>query len=98
MEQSKLKTRGLKMALSLIPDDMKAAAPKALEEYLQGRLREVEPMTGEAGAAYLMVPQSDDTLRIMLVCLDENSTVTRIVSQTSLADICSKIMDGLKKM
>lgn len=94
----KLKARAVKMAVKLIPDSLMESVPKHLEEFLNDRLKAVSPETGEAGAVYMMVPQPDNSMKILLVTLDESSAVRRVVSQTTMAEIFAQIMDGLKKM
>lgn len=94
----KLKARAVKMALRFIPDSLMESAPRHLEEFLNERLKAVSPETGESGAVYMMVSQPGKSMKILLVTLDESSTVRRIVSQTTMAEIFAQIMDGLRKM
>lgn len=95
---SRIKAAGLRMALKMLPPDIMAAAPAKLEEYLAGRLRQVEPEQGEAGTVFMLTPQRDGHLAVLTVTLDEQNTVRRIVGHTDITEIFGLILDGLKEM
>ena len=96
--ESKLKAAGLRMALKLLPTDVLNAAPAKLEEYLKERLAQVEPETDEAGACYLIAPQADGSLAVLTVTLDEQNTVRRVVSQTTIGEIFGAILNNMKEL
>lgn len=97
--ESKLKSAGLRMALKLIPQELLDQAPAALEKYLLNELTDVEPMTGESGSCFLIVPDSNTgAIRVMTVTLDEECRVKRIVKVTSLSDLFRKIVAGMKEL
>lgn len=97
--ESKLKAAGLRMALKLLPPDLLKAAPQHLENFLKQRLADVEPDRHEAGACYLIAPNAQDGhLRVMTVALDEQNTVSRIVSETTLEEIFASILDNMKEL
>ena len=97
--ESKLKAAGLRMALKLLPPDLLKAAPQHLENFLKQRLADVEPDRHEAGACYLIAPDTKDGhLRVMTVALDEQNVVSRIVSETTLAEIFASILDNMKEL
>lgn len=95
---NRVRNAGVRMALKLLPDDMLSEAPRHLEAYLQEQLRQVEPETGEAGACYLMAPQADGSLKIMIVTLDESSAVRRVVRTTTLDDIFRSILEVMRQL
>ena len=97
--ESKLKAAGLRMALKLLPPDLLKAAPQHLENFLKQRLADVEPDRHEAGACFLIAPDTKDGhLRVMTVALDEQNVVSRIVSETTLAEIFASILDNMKEL
>lgn len=97
--ESKLKAAGLRMALKLIPQDLLDQAPATLEKYLLGQLADVEPFQGEAGTCYLLAQDSQTgALRLMLVALDEESRVSRIVKAQSLSELFNQILNGIKEL
>ncbi len=97
--ESKLKSAGLRMALKLLPPDLLKAAPQHLENFLKQRLAEVEPERHEAGACFLIAPDTKDGhLRVMTVALDEQNAVSRIVSETTLEEIFASILDNMKEL
>ena len=97
--ESKLKAAGLRMALKLLPPDLLKAAPQHLESYLKQRLADVEPDRHEAGACFLIAPDTKDGhLRVMTVALDEQNAVSRIVSETTLEEIFASILDNMKEL
>lgn len=97
--ESKLKAAGLRMALKLLPPDLLKAAPQHLENFLKQRLADVEPDRHEAGACFLIAPDAKDGhLRVMTVALDEQNAVSRIVSETTLAEIFASILDNMKEL
>lgn len=97
--ESKLKAAGLRMALKLLPPDLLKAAPQHLENFLKQRLADVEPEHHEAGACYLIAPDTKDGhLRVMTVALDEQNAVSRIVSETTLEEIFASILDNMKEL
>ncbi len=99
-EKAEKRTReaGLRFLLKMLPADMIKTAPEHLERYLLDRIRDVEPHEGEAGACYLIAPQSDGAMKIMLVTLDEESSVARIVNTYRLSELFDKIIDGMKSI
>lgn len=97
--ESKLKAAGLRMALKLLPPDLLKAAPQHLENFLKQRLEQVEPERHEAGACYLIAPHAQDGhLRVMTVALDEQNSVSRIISETTIEDIFTQILDNMKEL
>jgi hypothetical protein len=97
--EAKLKSAGLRMALKLLPPDLLKAAPQHLENFLKQRLAEVEPERHEAGACFLIAPDTKDGhLRVMTVALDEQNAVSRIVSETTLEEIFASILDNMKEL
>lgn len=97
--EAKLKSAGLRMALKLLPPDLLKAAPQHLENFLKARLADVDPERHEAGACYLIAPHSQDGhLRVMTVTLNEQNTVSRIVSETTLEEIFASILDNIKEL
>ena len=97
--ESKLKAAGLRMALKLLPPDLLKAAPQHLENFLKQRLADVEPDRHEAGACFLIAPDTKDGhLRVMTVALDEQNAVSRIVSATTLDEIFKAILDNMKEL
>lgn len=97
--ESKLKAAGLRMALKLLPPDLLKAAPQHLENYLKQRLADVEPDRHEAGACFLIAPDTKDGhLRVMTVALDEQNAVSRIVSETTLEEIFASILENMKEL
>lgn len=96
--ESKLKAAGLRMALKLLPPDILNQAPAKLEEYLKERLRQVEPEEGEAGTCYLIAPQADGGLAVLTVTLDEQNTVRRVVSQTTIGEIFTAIIKNFNEL
>ena len=87
------------MALKLIPQDMLDQAPATLEKYLLGQLADVEPERHEASACYLIAP--DDTtgaLRLMLVTLDEQCAVSRIIKKQTISELFNQILNGIKEL
>lgn len=96
---SRLRNAGLRMALKLIPQDMLDQAPATIEKYLLGQLADVEPMQGEAGTCYLLAQDHQTgALRLMLVTLDEESRVSRIVNAQSLSELFNQILEGIKEL
>lgn len=96
--ESKLKTAGLRMALKLLPPDILEAAPRKLEEFLTERLRQVEPVAGEAGTGYLIIPAQDGQLSVHTATFDEQNTVQRIVSTTTLTEIFNAILSEMQNL
>ena len=97
--ESKLKAAGLRMALKLLPPDLLKAAPQHLENFLKQRLADVEPDRHEAGACFLIAPDTKDGhLRVMTVALDEQNAVSRIVSETTLEEIFKAILENMKEL
>lgn len=97
--EAKLKAAGLRMALKMLPPDLLKAAPQHLENFLKQRLADVEPERHEAGACYLIAPDTKDGhLRVMTVTLDEQNAVSRIVSETTLEEIFASILDNMKEL
>jgi hypothetical protein len=97
--ETKLKAAGLRMALKLLPPDLLNAAPNHLENFLKQRLEQVEPERHEAGTCYLIAPDTKDGhLRVMTVTLDEENAVHRIISETTINEIFSSILNEFKEM
>lgn len=97
--ESKLKAAGLRMALKLLPPDLLNAAPQHLENYLKQRLKQVETERHEAGVCFLIAPHAQDGhLRVMTVALDEQNSVSRIVSETTLDEIFKAILENMKEL
>ena len=95
---NKLKTAWLRMAMKLLPPDILEAAPRKLEEFLTERLRQVEPIDGEAGTGYLIIPTPDGTLSVHTATFDEQNTVQRIVSTTTLSEIFNAILSEMQNL
>lgn len=97
--EKKLRNAGLRMALKLIPKELLDQAPAQLEKFLLGQLTDVEPIQTESGACYLLAPDNNTgALRLMLVTLDEESRVSRIIKQQTLSELFNQILDGLKEL
>lgn len=97
--EAKLKSAGIRMALKLMPPDLLKAAPQHLENFLKARLADVDPERHELGACYLIAPHAQDGhLRVMTVTLDEQNSVSRIVSETTLEEIFKAILDNMKEL
>lgn len=97
--ETRLKAAGIRMALKLMPPDLLQAAPLHLEAFLKTRLADVEPDRHEAGACFLIAPDTKDGhLRVMTVTLDEQNAVSRIVSETTLAEIFKSILENMKEL
>lgn len=97
--ESRIRGAGLRMAMKLIPQDLLDQAPATLEKYLLNQLADVEPERHESTACYLIAPDdTDGGLRIMLVILDEQCTVTRIVKKTTLGELFRQILNEAKEM
>ena len=97
--EKRLRHAGLRMALKLIPPDLLDQAPATLEKYLLNQLADVDPERHEAGACYLIAPNNTTgALRIMLVTLDEQNAVSRIVKETTMSELFRQILDGMKEM
>ena len=87
------------MALKLLPPDLLQAAPLHLEAFLKTRLADVEPDRHEAGACFLIAPDTKDGhLRVMTVTLDEQNAVSRVVQRTSIGEIFASIIDNMKEL
>ena len=97
--ERRLRNAGLRMALKLIPPDLLDQAPATLEKYLLDQLRDVEPERHEAGTVYLIAPD-DQTggLHLMLVTLDEQCAVSRVVKKMTLSELFNQILNGIKEL
>ena len=96
---TRLKAAGIRMALKLLPSDMLQQAPAMLEKFLLNQLADVEPDSNEFGVCYLIAPNNDTgALRILLCTLDEQSTVQRIVKETSFSQLFREILEGMKEI
>lgn len=96
---TRLKSAGIRMALKLLPPDLLQAAPLHLEAFLKTRLADVEPDRHEAGACFLIAPDTKDGhLRVMTVTLDEQNAVSRVVQRTSIGEIFASIIDNMKEL
>lgn len=97
--ETRLKAAGIRMALKLMPPDLLQAAPLHLEAFLKTRLADVEPDRHEAGACFLIAPDTKDGhLRVMTVTIDEQNAVSRIASETTISEIFKAILDNMKEM
>ena len=97
--ESRLKSAGLRMALKLIPQDLLDQAPATLEKYLLTELMAVEPERHESSSCYLIAPDDKDGgLRLMLVTLDEQCAVSRVIKKTTLSELFRQILEGMKEM
>ena len=102
--ENRLRNAGLRMAMKLIPGDLIDKAPATLEKYLFNQLAEVEPDRHEASACYLIAPDDASTgsvpggLRIMLVTLDEQCAVSRVIKKTTMSELFRQILDEMKDM
>lgn len=97
--EKRIRNAGLRMALKLIPQDLLDKAPATLERYLLNQLTDVEPERHEVSACYLIAPdETDGGLRIMLVTLDEQCAVSRIVKKTTMSELFRQILDEMKEM
>lgn len=97
--ENRIRAAGVRMALKLLPPDLLDQAPATLEKYLLNKLADVEPERNEAGTCYLIAPNNTTgALRIMLVTLDEQSAVNRIVKETSLSELFREILEGMKEI
>lgn len=96
--ESRLRSAGLRMALKLLPQDLLSKAPAVLEGYLKERLSQVEPMSDEAGACFLIAPQADGSLSVLTVTLDEKNAVSRVVERTDLNVIFQSLLNNLKEL
>lgn len=97
--ENRLRRAGLRMAMKLIPQDLIDKAPATLEKYLLNQLTEVEPDRHEVNACYLIAP--DDAaggLRIMIVTLDEQCAVSRVIKKTTMSELFRQILDEMKEM
>lgn len=97
--ETRLRNAGLRMAMKLIPEDLMLQAPATLEKYLLNQLTDVEPFQNEAGACYLIAPDNNTgALLVMLVALDEQSTVTRVVKKQTISELFRQIIEGIKEL
>ncbi len=97
--ESRLKAAGLRMALKLLPPDLLKAAPQHLENYLKEKLRQEDTERHDAGACYLIAPDNKTgSLRIMMVTLDEQNAVSRIVEETNFAQIFQSILQNMQDL
>lgn len=96
--ETRIRKAGLRMAMKLIPPELLNAAPQHLEQFLRERLAQVEPEGNEVGSCFLIVPKPDNTLSVMTVTLDEQNTVCRIVSETTIAEIFGAILNNMKEL
>ena len=97
--ENRLRNAGLRMALKLIPPDLLDQAPATLEKYLLDQLADVEPDRHEAGTVYLIAPDDQTgALRLMLVTLDEQCAVSRVIRKTTLSELFRQILDEMKEM
>lgn len=99
----RIRNAGLRMALKFIPQDLIDQAPATLEKYLLNQLADVELDTlTESGACYLIAPNDSEegtgALRLMLVTLDEQCAVSRVIKKTTLAELFRQILDEMKEM
>lgn len=97
--ENRLRSAGLRMAMKLIPQDLIDKAPATLEKHLLNQLTEVEPDRHEVNACYLIAP--DDAaggLRIMIVTLDEQCAVSRVIKKTTMSELFRQILDEMKEM
>ena len=97
--EKRLRNAGLRMAMKLIPQDLLEQAPATLEKFLLNQLADVEPERHEAGTCYLIAP--DDTtgaLRLMLVTLDEQCAVSRVIKTQTISELFNQILNGIKEL
>ena len=87
------------MALKLLPPDLIDQAPAVLEKYLLNQLTDVEPEQNESGTCYLIAPDdTDGGLRIMLVTLDEQCTISRVIKKTTFSELFRQVIAEMKDM
>ena len=98
-DDKRIRNAGIRMALKLIPQDLLDQAPATLEKYLLNQLADVEPARHEASGCYLIAPDdTDGGLRIMLVTLDEQCAVSRVIKKTTFSELFRQILDEMKEM
>ena len=97
--ENRLRNAGLRMALKLIPNDLMQQAPATLEKYLANQLLEVQPKLNESGACYLISPDDQTgALRLMLVTLDTECRICRILKVMTITELFNKILEGIKEL
>lgn len=97
--ENRVRNAGLRMALKLIPKDLLQQAPATLEKYLIDQLLDVSPNLDESGTCYLISPDdSTGALRLMLVTLDGECRVCRIIKTMTIAELFDKILDGVREL
>ena len=96
--EDKIKAAGIRMALKMLPKDIMDAAPRHLETALTERLQKESPCQGEAGICYLLTPDDGGHIKVLLVGMDEQNTVTRVVAASDLAEIFTTMLDNLKNI
>ena len=85
--EKRIRAAGLRMAMKLIPQDV------------LDQLTDVEPDRHEANACYLIAPDdTDGGLRIMLVTLDEQCSVSRVIKKTTFSELFRQILGEMKEM
>ena len=97
--ENRIRNAGLRMALKLIPNDLLQQAPATLEKYLEDQLLDIQPDLNESGACYLISPdESTGKLRIMLVTLTMECSISRILKVMTINDLFNKILEGIKEL
>ena len=97
--ETRIRNAGLRMALKLIPQDMLDQAPATLEKYLLNQLAEVDEQRHETEACYLLAQdKTDGGLRLMLVTMNEDCAVERIVKKTTLSELFRSILGEMKEL
>lgn len=97
--ESRIKNAGLRMALKLIPDDLLQQAPQHLEGYLKDQLVKVEIRESEAGPCYMIsIDEETGMLRLMLVTLDLECKISRILKVMTISELFNKILEGIREL
>lgn len=93
---SRTREAGLRFLMKMLPEDLIKAAPAMIEKHIAQKLRDVLPEPGEAGACYLIAPQPGEKIKIMLVTMDNEGGIRRIVSILETAELFNAIMTCIK--
>lgn len=97
--EKRIKAAGIRMAMKMIPQDLLDQAPATLEKYLLKQLTEVDAQRHETEACYLIAKdKTDGGLRLMIVTMDENCAVDRIVKKTTLYELFRQILGEMKEL
>ena len=87
------------MAMKFIPQDVIDNAPATLEKYLLNQLADVDQQRHETSACYVIAPdKKDGGLRFMLVTMDENCAVDRIIKKKTFGELFQQILSEMQKL